>query len=153
MVIRTPILKKVIPGVDVHLLRAEVRLFFRSRNGLWIPQRFLMDTGTELTTLPASTAHHRLNCSLPESAMRLRVNNVEKEVRLGTMEARVASSNGPRVQLPCAYVGPLEMGSAQTQPAERCLLGLTGLVNFFRLTFDGSPQPTSPHGFLILETA
>src|SRR5262249_19519652 len=54
--LEVPLLHRVLWSTGDLLLRAELDLLLKDKAGLWRPQDFLVDSGTEMTTMPAQAA-------------------------------------------------------------------------------------------------
>jgi hypothetical protein len=53
--------------------------------------------------------------------------------------------------LPCYFVGDPDAPLDPNAPAPISLLGLSGVIDKLRLTFDGTSSLPAPHGNLIVE--
>ena len=76
------------------------------------------------------------------------------EIRAGMIRVQVAGMDGTEYVFHCYFLGdPNKPASpAQGAAAARNLLGLTGVVDKVRITFDGKPAGTAaPHGNLVVE--
>ena len=71
-----------------------------------------------------------------------------KEVRAGLLRARIVGLDPTEYTFPCYFLGDPNVSS----PDPRFLLGLTGVINQVRLTFDGTYTLAAPDGRLIVET-
>ena len=70
-----------------------------------------------------------------------------QEVRSGLLRAQVVGMDQTEFVFPCYFVGYPDVPPRQA----RNLLGLTGVINQIRLTFDGRSSVRSPRGVLIVE--
>ena len=71
-----------------------------------------------------------------------------QEVRSGLLRARVVGMDPTEFVFPCYFLGDPNL----PPPAQaRNLLGLTGVINQIRLTFDGRSSVRSPRGVLVVE--
>jgi hypothetical protein len=133
------------------LVRAELDLVIKTNKGTWEEVTFRADPGTEMTTMQVSQAKD-LDLPFPKLA----VPNLSMRgqgVRAGYIRAQVLGMDGTEHVFPCYFLGD---PNAQTHPAVATtsvtsLLGLTGVINLLRISFDGSPGPGAPYGHLILE--
>jgi hypothetical protein len=128
------------------LLRAELGLEIKSRQGEWKRLTFLVDSGTEMTTVRASEARDR-DLPIPKKPVPSLIFKGE-EVRAGLLRARVVDMDPTEYVFPCYFLGDPNL--SQPVPAKN-LLGLTGVVNQIRLTFDGRPYPGAHWGILVVE--
>ena len=72
------------------LLRADVDLFLKEGAGRWPRRTFVVDTGTEITTMPAFDAKH-LGLAIPHGAARgVAHRQTGLEIRSGVLRFRVA---------------------------------------------------------------
>jgi hypothetical protein len=105
------------------------------------------DSGTEMTTMPASEARKR-DLPIPKKP----VSGLAfkgQEVRAGLLRARVVGMDPIEYAFPCYFLGD----PIQSPPVHaRNLLGLTGVVNQLRLSFDGRQYPGARWGILIVES-
>jgi hypothetical protein len=70
------------------------------------------------------------------------------EVRSGLLRARIPGIVLTEYIFPCYLLGD---PNVPVSPRAWNLLGLTGVINQIRLTFDGATAPATPHGILIVE--
>ncbi len=125
---------------------AELDLEVRTNANSWESATFVFDSGTEMTTMPADQATS-LDLPMPRRPMRglfLR----GQEVRAGLLRARIVGMDPTEYYFPCYFLG--DPAVASTDP--KFLLGLTGVINQIRLTFDGTYTLAAPDGRLIVET-
>ena len=128
-----------------RVLRAELDLELRSNRGTWEPARFLFDSGTEMTTIPASEARS-MDLPIPRRpvpGLMMR----GSEVRAGVIRARIVGMDATEYTFPCYFLG--DPASPPSDP--RKLLGLTGVIHQIRLILDGTPALGAPDGRLIVE--
>jgi hypothetical protein len=64
------------------------------------------------------------------------------------LRARVVGMDPTDFVFPCYFLGD---PSVPPPPQARNLLGLTGVINQIRLTFDGTYSLVAPYGLLIVE--
>jgi hypothetical protein len=123
-------------------------------NGLWRPQRFRVDSGTEMTTMPAALAKS-LDLPMPKNPVPggIDLNGTRREVRAGLLRAQVDGLDATEYVFPCYFIGDPNAPSDPHQPPTfpRNLLGLTGVVDKIRILFDGTPRPNAPHGTMAVE--
>jgi hypothetical protein len=127
------------------VVRAELELELKSDQDTWEIVTFLVDPGTEMTTMPAEGAKRR-NLPIPRRPVPgLTLHG--QEVRSGLLRARVVGMDATEYVFPCYF-----LGDPNTPPVRgRNLLGLTGVINQIRLTFDGATSVPAPHGVLVVE--
>ena len=70
-----------------------------------------------------------------------------QEVRRGLLRARIVGLDATEYVFPCYFLGDPNVPMADPKN----LLGLTGVINQIRLTFDGTPSLAAPNGILIVE--
>ena len=108
---------------------------------------FRVDSGTEMTTMPAYDAKS-LDLPIPKKPVP-RLVLYGQEVRSGLLRARVVGMDPTEFVFPCYFIGDPDL-LPPTQA--RNLLGLTGVINQICLTFDGrSSKCCSPHDMLAVE--
>jgi hypothetical protein len=130
-------------GDDV--LRAELVLRIKTDLGSWELIPSLVDSGTEMTTMPAGVA---MNRRLP--IPRRPVSGLAfqgQEVRPGLLRARIPGMDATEYVFPCYSLGDPDVVPSNS----RNLLGLTGVIDQIRLIFDGTPSLVAPRGLLIVE--
>ena len=114
---------------------------------------FLVDPGTEMTTLPAARAK-QLGIPFPKKPVpRLGITGKSAEVRAGLIRARVDGMDPTEYVFPCYFIGDPDAPFDPNQPPRfpRSLLGLSGVVDKIRILFDGTPTATAPHGLMVIE--
>lgn len=152
--LEVPLLGKPVWTTGDVLLRAELDLLLEDHGGLWKPEIFRVDSGTEMTMMPAHLARS-LDLPMPRDPVPggLDVSGVRREVRAGLLRAQIVGMDATEYVFPCYFVGdpnrPHDPKGPPTLP--RNLLGLTGVVDQLRFTFDGTPSGGSPHGILAIE--
>jgi hypothetical protein len=135
------------------LLRAELRLLLNDNTGGWKAETFLVDSGTEMTTMPAALAR-QLALSVPQNAVRGAGHaQTGLEIRSGILRAQVVGLDGTEYTFPCLFLGDPQVPVPTGPPAAipRKLLGLPGVIDKLRLLFDGTPAPGAPYGHLVVE--
>ncbi len=126
-------------------MRAELVLAIKTVNGVWDQFPFLIDSGTEMTTMPAAEAR-RQNLPIPRKPVSgLTLQGLE--VRSGVLRAQIPGMEGTEYVFPCYFVGDPNTSSVRT----RNLLGLSGVINQIRLIFDGTSSPVAHSGVLVVE--
>jgi hypothetical protein len=142
-----PLAERKLQSTGDTLLRAELVLEIQSYQGPWKSMTFLVDSGTEMTTMRASEARDR-DLPIPKKPVPGLTFRGE-EVRAGLLRARVVGLDPIESVFPCYFLG--DPDRAQPAPAKN-LLGLTGVVDQLRLSFDGRSYPGARWGILIVET-
>jgi len=150
--LEVPLLGKTLRATGDILLRAELDLLIKTNAQTWEQVVFLVDSGSEMTTMPAAQAH-LLDIPLPVNPVPgLTHGQTGLEVRAGVIRAQVPGMDGTEYVFPCYFLGDPKKRGAQGGTAPRNLLGLTGVVDKVRLSFDGkSVSPAAPHGSLVVE--
>ena len=127
------------------VVHAELNLAIKTDRGDWETVTFLVDSGTEMTTMPAADAKKR-NLPIPRRPVPgLTFQGLE--VRSGLLRARIPGMDATEYLFPCYFLGDPNVPAVNA----RNLLGLTGVINQVRLTFDGTPSPVAPRGVLVVE--
>jgi hypothetical protein len=135
------------------LLRAELDLLLKDASGQWQPETFLVDSGSEMTTMPAHRAG-RLGLPMPQQPAPGAVHTqTGLPIRPGYLRVQVVGLDATEYVIPCFFLGDpaAPPGAARAANAPRKLLGLSGVVDKLRLGFDGAPTPSAPHGRLTVE--
>jgi hypothetical protein len=127
------------------VVHAELALAIKTERGNWETVTFLIDSGTEMSTMPAADAKNR-GLPLPQRPVSgLQLQGLE--VRAGLLRARIPGMDATEYVFPCYFLGDLKSGPARP----RSLLGLTGVINQIRLIFDGTPTSVAQRGVLVVE--
>jgi hypothetical protein len=127
------------------VVRGELHLELKTDHGTWVPVSFVVDSGTEMTTMLASDAKKR-DLPMPRRPVPgLALHG--QEVRSGLLRARIVGMDATEYIFPCYFIGDPNAPVART----RNLLGLAGVINQVRLTFDGATSLLAPCGVLIVE--
>ena len=101
------------------LLWAEVRLFLKDNAGGWRPTNFLVDSGSEMTTMPAWFAKQR-DLPIPRKAAAGAVHRqTGLEIRAGLLRARIAGLDGTDFTFPCFFLGDPGYSSGRKQRRKR----------------------------------
>jgi len=127
------------------VVHAELVLAIKTDLGTWEPVTFLVDSGTEMTTMPAGEANKQ-NVPMPKHPVS-GLTYQGLEVRSGLLRARVTGMDATEYLFPCYFLGDPNA----TAVRDRNLLGLTGVINQIRLIFDGTPSPVAQGGVLVVE--
>jgi hypothetical protein len=128
------------------VLRAELDLEVRTIQNTWKRITFLFDSGTEMTTMPAERAT-TWGLPIPKRPVRGLLFRGE-EVRPGLLRARIVGLDPTEYFFPCYFLGDPNI----SVPDPKFLLGLTGVINQVRLTFEGIYTLAAPDGRLVVET-
>jgi hypothetical protein len=140
------------------VLWAELDLHLKDKAGNFHREPFLVDTGSNLSSMPASRAR-ALDLPIPQAAVALPVNTpvgqVQMMVRSGLLRFQVEGMDATESVVPCHFLGdPDQAQDPHATPARlpRNLLGLAGVIDKLRFTFDGAPvSAAAPYGNLIVE--
>jgi hypothetical protein len=136
--------RKLVSTGDV-VLHAELSLEVKTNQSSWQTVRFLVDPGTEMTTMPAEVATSR-DLPVPKRPVRgLALRG--QEVRRGFLRARIPGLDATEYLFPCYFLGDPNVPMADPKN----LLGLTGVIDHVRLIFDGIKSLSAPYGVLVVE--
>jgi len=144
--LEVPLQSRTLRATGDTVLWAELVLSLKTNLGASEELAFRVDPGTEMTTMPAYRAKS-LDLAIPKRPVSRFVLHGQ-EVRSGLLRARVVGMDPTEFVFPCYFLGD---PNASPPPPARNLLGLTGVINQIRLTFDGSYSLVAPHGMLIVE--
>jgi len=140
-----PLVSRRLQSTGDEVVRAELNLELKTHQGTWEPVRFLVDSGTEMTTMLAADAKNQ-NLPIPRRPVSsLTIQG--QEVRSGLLRARIVGMDATEYTFPCYFLGDPNVASAK----RRNLLGLTGVINQVRFTFDGATSFLAPCGVLAVE--
>jgi hypothetical protein len=152
--LEAPLLRKLVWATGDILLRAELDLLIKDNGGAWQTETFRVDSGTEMTTMPAALAKS-LDLPMPRNPVPggLDLMGKRREVRVGLIRAQVVGMDPTEYVFPCYFIGDPDAPFDPQNPPRfpRKLLGLTGVVDQIRILFDGTPTATAPHGLMTVE--
>ena len=145
--LQIPLQEVRIPATAATGRRAILQVQVRNRLGRWEPIDFLVDTGSSVTTIPMQlAAKHAL--MIPERSVEMPVRTIAGRImqrrRTGLVVARLQGLHPQQFTWPCHFI---EAPPGPANPA----LGLAGVLDDLRLTFDGDYQQTAPYGTLLIE--
>ena len=144
--LEVPLQHRTLRATGDTVLWADLVLSFKTNRGAWEEVPFRVDSGTEMTTMPAYDAKS-LDLPIPRKPVS-RLVLYGQEVRSGLLRARVVGMDPTEFVFPCYFIGDPDL-LPPTQA--RNLLGLTGVINQICLTFDGRSSVRSPRGVLVVE--
>lgn len=143
--IEIPLMDKTLRTTGDRVLHAELDLEVKTNLGTWEPFTFLVDPGTEMTTMPACEAR-RWDLPIPMRPVR-GLSLRGQEVRRGVLRARIPGLDATEYVFPCYFLGDPYVPLADPKN----LLGLTGVIDHVRLIFDGTKSLSAPNGILVVE--
>jgi hypothetical protein len=152
--LETPLLYRTLWATGDVLVRAELELRLKTAQGARKVSRFRVDSGAEITTMPAWDARG-MDLPMPQrAAPGVRHQQTGLEVRSGLIRAQVVGMDATEYVFPCFFLGdpgtPIYTYTPPTRPHN--LLGLSGVVDKIRITLDGKlVSPVAPYGHLIIE--
>ncbi len=144
--LEVPLQQRTLRATGDTVIWADLVLTLKTNRGAWEEVPFRVDSGTEMTTMPAFDAKS-LDLPIPKKP----VSNLllyGQEVRSGLLRARVVGMDLTEFVFPCYFIGDPDV-LPPTQA--RNLMGLTGVINQICLTFDGRSTVRSPRGVLVVE--
>jgi len=144
--LEVPLQHRTLRATGDTVLWADLVLSFKTNRGAWEEVTFRVDSGTEMTTMPAYDAKS-LDLPIPKKPVSSLVLYGE-EVRSGLLRARVVGMDPTEFVFHCYFIGDPDL-LPPTQA--RNLLGLRGVINQICLTFDGRSSLRSPRGVLVVE--
>jgi hypothetical protein len=150
----TPLLHRIVWATGDVLLRAELILAIKADQGRWERVDFLVDSGSEISTMPGAEAR-RLGIPMPQQAspgVDHRATGLE--IRAGYLRFQVLGMDATEYVVPCYFLGDPNQSTGivpSTPVSARSLLGLSGVVDKLRLTFDGVGSPGAAYGHLLVE--
>lgn len=145
--VRIPLLYAPLRQTGEMTVKAEVRLMVRTVSGRFEPLDFLVDPGANLTAISVARARRR-DLAIPARTVALSVNTavgtVIQHVHPGRITVQIPGIDGT-FSWPCHFV---EHGPG-IDPMPQ--LGLSGVLNDLRLTFDGTYALDARYGVFHLE--
>jgi hypothetical protein len=143
--LEVPLQQRILRATGDRVLWADLVLSLKTSQGAWKEVLFRVDPGTEMTTMPAYRAKE-LDLPIPKKPVSGLVLHGQ-ETRAGLLRARVVGMDPTEFVFPCYFLGDPDVPPV----GGRNLLGLTGVINQIRLTFDGTYSLVAPYGLLIVE--
>jgi hypothetical protein len=142
-----PLISARVQATGEITVKAVLPLLVRTARGRFKPLDFLVDTGSSVTTI-AVTKAERAGIVVPNKSLELDVQTgagpLIQRRHPGHITVQVPGLEGWQFVWPCHFV------EYEARPPIAAL-GLAGVLNDFRLTFDGSYALDAPYGWLILE--
>jgi hypothetical protein len=152
--LQTPLRHHILWGTGDLILRAYLDLLLKDGQGNWHPKIFRVDSASDMTTLPAYDAK-QMGLALPRHPSPIIHQQTGLEVRSGHIRCLVVGLDPTEYAFPCFFLGDPDAPPDPRAPSAtlpRYLLGLSGVVDKVRWTFDASPAgPHAPHGYLTVE--
>jgi hypothetical protein len=142
-----PLQQRTLGATGDTVLWADLVLSLKTNRAAWEEVPFRVDSGSEMTTMPAYDAKS-LDLPIPKKPVP-RLLLYRHEVRSGLLRARVVGMDPTEFVFPCYFIGDPDV-LPPTQA--RNLLGLTGVINQICFTFDGRSSVRSPRGVLVVES-
>ncbi len=144
---RIPLESYRVPNVTTTLLRAVVPLAIRVAPNRFKERNFVVDCASAMTTIAVLNAH-RPHLPVSYRSIHLKVETATGPViqirHPGRIQGRVLGLPGWDFDWPCHFV-------EHTGPPPKAVIGLTGVLDDLRITFDGAYAQEAPYGWLILE--
>ncbi len=125
---------------------ADLTLRLKTNQGALKQVQFRVDSGTEMRTMLAVDAW-KADLPIPKTPVSGLV-LYGQEVWPGSLRARIVGMDRTEFVFPGYFIGD---PNALPPPQPRNLLGLTGVINQVRLTFDGTTSALAPWEMLVLE--
>ncbi len=146
-VLRVPLVHYRVRGVEQVLVRAMLTLMVRVGPKRLEELEVLVDTGTPLTTIPVAVAR-KAGLVIPTRKIELELVTATGKARQirhpGRIQGKIMGLDGWDFDWPCHF-------AEHDGPPPTAQLGPVGVIDNFRLTFDGQYSLESPHGWLIVE--
>src|SRR5947209_5468888 len=99
--LEVPLKHRILFATGDLLLRAELDLLLKDNQGTWRPVAFLVDSGAEMSTMPAFLAR-QLDLPLPQKPAFGAVHSqTGLEIRSGFLRVRVAGMDPTEHAFPC----------------------------------------------------
>jgi len=136
------------------MLRVRIGLLVRNGSGGWSRRLFRVDSGTDITTFPASDAK-RLGLYLTPRPAGVTHEQTGLEVRSGMLAFRVVGMDQTLYAVPCFFLGDPDVPPAPGAPRgqlPRKLLQPLHLLDVLKFSTEKDPASIgAPHGELIVE--
>jgi hypothetical protein len=143
--LEVPLVSRTLQTTGDDVLKAVLRLEVKNNQGIWVPVDFVVDPGTEMTTMPSWKAKDE-DFPIPKRPVHGLAFRGQ-QVRRGLLRARIPGLDATEYVFPCYFLGDPNT----RMPSPKNLLGLTGVINQVRSAFDGTPAIGAQYGLLIVE--
>jgi hypothetical protein len=143
---------KILWATGDVLLWADLDLLLKDNLGNWKKETFRVDTGSEITTMPAHLAK-QLDLPLPQHVAPGAVHvQTGLEIRSGYLRFRIEGMDQTEYTAACLFLGgPDTPPTGQPATLPRKLLQPFGLLDHLRFTMDWNPVAGALYGQLIVE--
>jgi hypothetical protein len=148
-----PIADRVLRSTGDVLLRAGIDLDLKDVAGNFLPENFLINTGTEVTTFPAYRAK-TLGLPIPQhSSAGVGHKQTGLEVRSGVLRFRIPGLDASEYAVNCFFLGDPDTPPDPNVPAAfpRKLLQPFQLLDHLRFNADKDPSDGTAYGTLTVE--
>jgi hypothetical protein len=148
-----PVSRRILYSTGDVCLWIDIDLLLKTHSGTFVPETFLVDSGTQLTTYPAYRAK-TLGMPFPQQPSGGAVHaQTGLVVRSGLLRFRVVGMDATEYAVPCLFLGdpdtPPDPHIAATCP--RKLLQPLALLDRLRFTADKDPARGNLYGELVIE--
>ncbi len=147
-----PIRGKILWSTGDLRLWADVDLLLKDNLGNWIPNRFRVDTSTDVSTFPAFRAK-RFGLPMPQHASTGATHiQTGREIRSGVLRFRIHGMDATEYAVSCLFLGDPSTpaaGAPATLPRE--LLQPLALLDRLRFAFDKNATVGAPYGEMTIE--
>src|SRR5262245_1048994 len=132
-----PIIGKTLWATGDVRLWVDIYLLIRDGSGQYQRERFRVDSGTEITTFPASLAQ-QFGLVVPASPAPARHHPTGLEIRSGVLRFRIDGMDLTEYVVACLFLGDPSVAPNPAQPATfpRQLLQPFALLDHLRFTID-----------------
>jgi hypothetical protein len=156
--IEVPLFGKLLWVTGDILLRAQLDLLVCDNSQVWHAHTFRVDSGAEMTTLPAALAKARglpfPQNPIPGFLVTPPGGTTPEPVRAGFIKVQVVGMDGTQYWFPCYFLGDPDVPFDPNNPppsGPKSLLGLTGVINNIRIGFDGTSTLNALYGVMVVE--
>jgi hypothetical protein len=146
-----PILVRKLRSTGDWLRRAEVELLLKTNAGGWERIRFLVDTGSEMTTFSAAEAK-RLNLPMPiNAAPGATHTQTGLAIRSGLLRFQIVGMDQTEYIIDCYFLGDPDAPLPPPPNTPRTLFQPLGVIRLLRFTFEDNQPPGVSYGEMIIE--
>jgi hypothetical protein len=153
--LQVPLNARILWSTGDIVLWAELNVVVKDDRGNWQPQTFRVDSATDMTTMPSYDCT-QMGIPMPQSpAQGLVHEQTGLPIRAGVIRCKIVGIDQTEYDFPCFFLGdpniPPPLG-ARPAHLPRYLLGLSGVVDKIRWSFDATPAGlAAPHGYFTVE--
>ena len=152
--LEVPLLHRTLWASGDVLVHGELELLMKTAAGVWQRETFRVDSGSEMTTMPAARAR-QLDLPMPTAPVPHAVHQpTGLPFRSGFLRVQIVGMDQSEYVFPCFFLGDPDASPAPPLPPAmipRNLLGLSGVIDKLEIRYNGKVTAHAAYGNLIVE--